>query len=57
MPRDPERIDKILGIIRKYWCKHSDLRLGQLLLAVVVADKLFYMEDDELIKLLKEQYE
>ncbi len=31
-PRDPERIDKILKIIRRIWNKHPDMRLMQLLL-------------------------
>lgn len=29
--RDPERIDRILGLIRERWMKDPDLRLGQML--------------------------
>ncbi|HEC64611.1 MAG TPA: DUF1040 family protein [bacterium] len=51
--RDPERIDKVLAIIRRTWKAYPDLRLGQLLLNVVQNDLtsglLYYMEDEELI--------
>jgi len=29
--RDPERIERILGLIRERWMKDTDLRLGQML--------------------------
>lgn len=28
--RDPNRIDRILELLRKYWHEHPDLRLAQL---------------------------
>ena len=50
--RDPERIDKILNIIREEWKKYPDLRLGQLLIVKfgypTVPDHcdIFNIEDD-----------
>lgn len=55
--RDPNRIPKILNQLRKIWEQYPDLRLEQLILNcfedVHVA---YYMEDDKLIKLMKEAY-
>jgi uncharacterized protein YihD (DUF1040 family) len=50
--RDPARIEKMLGTLRKVWERNPDLRLGQLIeTAWHSADgdaDLFYMEDDVL---------
>ena len=51
--RDPERIDRILGLLRKEWKKFPDWRLGQLLVNIADADgwtnsDLFYYDDDRL---------
>ena len=55
MPRDPQRINPTLNIIRNIWYKFPELRLGQLLTNITPAGKdLFYLEDDELIERLKE---
>lgn len=54
--RDPARIDRILAYVARLWHKDPDLRLIQLLLYVAskrIPDP-FYLEDDELERLLKE---
>jgi len=51
MPRDPNRIPKILTLIQTAWEEFPDQRLGQLIVNVVGnASKtdLFYIEDDVL---------
>ena len=55
--RDPERIDKILGLIKLIWKNNPYLRLGQLLGNCFEAtEDLYYTEDDELEKGLIEAY-
>ncbi len=55
--RDPKRIRKILKEVGDIWETHTDLRLGQLLLNAMTNGKdLYYVEDDELIKMLKHLY-
>lgn len=55
MPRDPDRIDRVLSLIRTAWEQYPDLRLGQLLHNVTgVHDDLFMYEDDRLIDDLEE---
>jgi len=61
--RDPERIPRMLETIGKFWEKHPDLRLGQLMVLMAqygVEDakkdscrSVFYVEDDELIRRLE----
>ncbi len=66
--RRPERIDKVLACLEKYWRRNPDLRFFQLLEALKQqilrrkdsgnnlfepADDLFYFEDDELLKILQ----
>ena len=55
--RDPERIDRILEIVRKIWKKHPDLRLMQLLLNATGDGDHYHMEDSELIVLIGRCYE
>lgn len=59
--RDPERIDKILNIIKSIWVSYPDLRLMQLLINTLPRDEsgisgdyYYYMEDDNLLKYLKD---
>jgi len=53
--RNPERIPKVIETIRKYWEKHPDLRLGQIIGNVLEAERdAYYLEDDELMKRIKE---
>ena len=50
--RDPNRIPIILDEIRKIWEQYPDFRLGQLI-SNVFSDP-FYVEDDDLVRALKE---
>ena len=55
--RDPKRIDIILQEISTIWHKYPDMRLGQLIGNVLEGPSLYYVEDDSLIKALKDMYE
>ena len=55
--RDPKRIDVILQEIRDIWHKYPDMRLGQLIGNVLEGPSLYYVEDDSLVKALKDMYE
>ena len=56
--RDPQRIERIIGLLRTYWQGNPDLRLGQLV-ANLHRDTggedndPFHMEDDELEQQLR----
>lgn len=59
--RDPARIDRILGLLRKAWKKEPSMRLGQLLVSVTprqhpqeIPRSMFYIEDDEWEKWLRD---
>jgi len=55
--RNPQRIDKVLAKIRDVWKTNPDLRLLQLLLNALPKDSMaYYLEDDELLKLLDARY-
>lgn len=54
--RNPERIDNILERLKVVWKENPDLRLGQLLLAVIKMDRLFYIEDETLIQALENYF-
>jgi len=57
--RDPERIDKILDIIRDKWKKYPDTRFGQLISNELykghgeMGEWLFSLEDDKLLESLE----
>jgi hypothetical protein len=54
-PREPSRIPSHLREIEGIWMRFPDLRLGQLLCcAVGQQDRLFNIEDDQLIKELEQ---
>jgi len=57
--RDPSRIEEILLLLKKYWETNPDLRLGQILdnAAFLSNQRTFYMEDNLVIKFLKERTE
>jgi uncharacterized protein YihD (DUF1040 family) len=57
--RDPSRIEEILFLLKKYWESNPDLRLGQILenMASLSNQRTFYMEDNLVIKFLKERTE
>lgn len=53
-PRDPERIEKVIALLRNAWYAYPDLRLGQLITNVCPPHKdLFYLEEEDLIKALQ----
>lgn len=54
--RDPERIDRILQLLKTYWKANPDLRLAQIITNMSGADNcpaVFYFEDDKLEIVLK----
>ena len=55
--RDPKRIDVILQEISAIWHKYPDMRLGQLIGNVLEGPSLYYVEDNSLVKALKDIYE
>lgn len=56
-PRDPERIDRMVGLLREAWQSYPDLRLTQLV--INLADKghdcgpVFYFDDAEMERRLE----
>jgi uncharacterized protein YihD (DUF1040 family) len=55
--RDPNRIAHLLVLLGKLWKRNSDLRFSQIveiLKSKLGTDDMFYVEDDDLIKLLEE---
>lgn len=55
--RNPKRIKPILKELEKIWTANPDLRLGQLFGNCIDNDmNFYYIEDEDLIKLLKETY-
>lgn len=54
MPRDPDRIPKVLDRLQTVWEQWPDLRLGQLIYCVTAKHDLFMIEDDKFLKLLAE---
>lgn len=58
--RDINRIPKICKELEELWLKHPDFRLGQLILNAFSFkgdSSLYGIEDEDLIKKLKELYE
>lgn len=63
--RDPNRIPLVLEIVGRYWQKHPDLRLGQLISIansthrarkeLPFSDDVFNIEDDDLFAVLDEE--
>ena len=55
--RNKKRIPKIIKLLQEYWEKYPDLRLCQLISNLHGTGKqdIFFTEDDELEKLLKEE--
>lgn len=54
--RDARRIQGILQEISNIWHANPDLRLGQLICNVIQDPALYYIEDKDLIKILKDFY-
>jgi|TARA_R100000501_G_C2537251_1_gene57613 uncharacterized protein YihD (DUF1040 family) len=61
--RQPSELAVILNVVQRYWEKHPDLRLAQIICNAQgqVFDEsdpyLYYMDDDELVDALKEMGE
>ena len=55
--RNPERIPKILDIIKRIWLENPELRLGQLICNAINIDYLYEIEDTDLINFLRCTYE
>ena len=56
--RNPDRLEPVLNTILEVWKKNPDLRLCQLILNLVAdANTLYYVEDEVLVKALKEMYD
>ena len=57
--RNPERIPEILKELEKFWKQAPDLRLGQIISNLsyesMKNNDPFYMEDDDLLELLKQK--
>lgn len=56
--RDPNRIDKFLKQLSRYWKQVPDWRFGQLLCNIQRYDgsDLFFKEDEDLLKLFREYF-
>ena len=53
--RDKNRIDRVLKKVGRIWKKMPDLRMCQLLYFITGLDDMFYVEDDQLEKLIKDK--
>lgn len=57
MTKDPQRIDRILDLIREIWKEHPYMRLTQLLgNCVEDGHDLYYIQDTRLERKLKDLY-
>lgn len=56
--REPDRIETVLDCIRDIWYDYPDLRLCQLLENIKPNNlkDMYYIEDDDLCKLLQRHY-
>ena len=54
--RDPKRIDDIMRRLKKLWKVFPDLRLGQLLGNCLNYQQLYYLEDEDVIKVVEAFY-
>ena len=52
--RDPNRIEETLEELKYYWRLYPDMRLGQLLVCITEGKDIFNIEDEELLKMLKD---
>jgi hypothetical protein len=55
--RDPNRIYEIVDLLALTWERHPDWRFGQLVANLLGSGDPFFVEDDELLKILKDYYE
>ncbi len=56
--RDTNRIEPMLEVIKNIWKQNPDLRLGQLFANLPMdINRLYFIEDEDLIALIKRFYE
>lgn len=57
-PRDPNRIEPLLALLREVWVQCPDLRLAQIIVNVIrpasPAPQIFFTEDDVIERGLRE---
>ncbi|MBQ1734735.1 MAG: hypothetical protein II038_07630 [Lachnospiraceae bacterium] len=51
--RDINRIEPMLEELKCVWEQYPDLRLGQLICDIVPEDKLYYIEDNLMMKQIR----
>ena len=51
--RDPKRIDRICDLLKILWKQVPDWRLGQLISNVIERQDPFYIEEEDMEKLLE----
>ena len=51
--RDPKRIDRICDLLKILWKQVPDWRLGQLISNVIEQQSLYFIEDEDMEKLLE----
>jgi uncharacterized protein YihD (DUF1040 family) len=52
--RDPDRIERVIGLVKKVWYNHPDLRLTQLIMNILkFSGDPYYIEDNELEEAFK----
>ena len=54
--RDKARIPYVLEVVAAAWEKYPDMRLGQLLLNTMRDPVLYYAEDEDIVKKLRDYY-
>lgn len=52
--RDPNRINRVVELLRAAWLAEPDLRLGQLLSHIAGTGDVFYIEDGVIERRLKQ---
>jgi hypothetical protein len=57
--RDINRISPIMEKLEKLWMENPDFRLGQLFMTIIKPEvpnsKIFYIEDDEILRKIEEK--
>lgn len=54
--RDPNRIEEFIAEFYELWTQHPDMRFIQMVQSLVKSgEDGFYLEDDEVLKRIKEQ--
>ena len=57
MQRDPERIERMMKLMKSAWKSNSHMRFGGFLMYALASDtNIYYMEDDVLEQHIKDFY-